>query len=65
MVHFSLHCSKVSICMVFQTQDRAGELLREMLSMGFAAAALHAAKSKAERDKTVEDFRTGKVSISC
>ncbi|KAL8441217.1 hypothetical protein Emag_007361 [Eimeria magna] len=49
-------------CLIFvETQERASELLAEMLGEGLAVDALHASKSKRERDRTVEAFRTGKT----
>lgn len=44
-----------------QTQERASELLREMITEGMTVDLLHAAKSKQQRDATVDAFRTGKV----
>lgn len=46
-----------------QTQERASELLREMISEGMPVDLLHAAKSKQERDATVDAFRIGKVGM--
>ncbi|OEH75287.1 DEAD-box ATP-dependent RNA helicase 57 [Cyclospora cayetanensis] len=49
-------------CLIFvETQERASELLREMISEGMAVDLLHAAKSKQQRDATVDAFRTGKI----
>ncbi|KAL8269460.1 hypothetical protein Esti_006610 [Eimeria stiedai] len=49
-------------CLIFvETQERASELLAEMLGEGLAVDVLHASKSKRERDKTVEAFRTGQT----
>lgn len=44
-----------------QTQERASELLREMIGEGMAVDLLHASKTKKQRDATVDAFRTGKV----
>ncbi|CDJ50375.1 ATP-dependent RNA helicase, putative [Eimeria brunetti] len=44
-----------------QTQERASELLREMISEGMPVDLLHAAKSKQQRDATVDAFRIGKI----
>ncbi|CDJ38108.1 ATP-dependent RNA helicase, putative [Eimeria tenella] len=49
-------------CLIFvETQERASELLREMITEGMTVDLLHAAKSKQQRDATVDAFRTGKI----
>lgn len=50
--------------MVVQTQERASELLKEMIGEGMAVDLLHASKSKKQRDATVDAFKTGKVSVT-
>ena len=45
-----------------QTQERASDLLREMVGENMAVDLLHASKSKQQRDATIDAFRTGKVS---
>ncbi|CDJ27140.1 uncharacterized protein EMH_0029260 [Eimeria mitis] len=49
------------LCALLATQERASELLKEMISEGLPVDLLHAAKSKQQRDATVDAFRIGKI----
>ncbi|MEV7356221.1 DEAD/DEAH box helicase [Kitasatospora sp. NPDC091276] len=49
------------VIMFTDTRDRADALVEDLLANGVKAAALHGGKSQPQRNRTLEQFRTGQV----
>ncbi|OQS02182.1 DEAD/DEAH box RNA helicase [Thraustotheca clavata] len=52
---------KLPVLMFVQNKDRAKELYHELVYDGINVGAIHADRTKEQRDKVIKDFRTGAV----
>ncbi|OQS01510.1 DEAD/DEAH box RNA helicase [Achlya hypogyna] len=52
---------KLPVLMFVQNKDRAKELYQELMYDGINVGAIHADRTKEQRDKVIKDFRTGSV----
>ncbi|KDO25053.1 hypothetical protein SPRG_09782 [Saprolegnia parasitica CBS 223.65] len=52
---------KLPVLMFVQNKDRAKELFHELVYDGINVGAIHADRTKEQRDKVIKDFRTGSV----
>jgi superfamily II DNA/RNA helicase len=51
------------VLMFMDTKHAVNRLVRGLLSVGVRASALHGGKSQPQRDRTLEQFRTGQVTV--